>query len=125
MGTLTYGPGMLTVELDDAVLAHLQVVFSAKLRRGESFFLSWKDARDIGGGRSSIWVDSSLPLMFTFESAARDPINRDWIEELMIASMTSAGLDLSDETRGSYRAVAQANSVKSKSSRPVYEPVGA
>ncbi len=43
MGTLIYGHGDLTVDFDDRTLAHLQVVIGTKLRRRESFLLSWSD----------------------------------------------------------------------------------
>jgi len=42
MGKLTYD-STLTVDFDDRVLAHLQLVIGAKLRRAESFYFSWRD----------------------------------------------------------------------------------
>ncbi len=47
MGTLIYGDSGLIVDFDDRVLAHLQIVIGAKLRRHEGFFFTWKD--DLAG----------------------------------------------------------------------------
>lgn len=80
MGSLTYN-AVLTINFDDRVLAHLQIVMNAKLRRKESFFFTWIDDPKIGNGRSVISIDARTPLMFKY--AGRTPtINRRWIEEL-------------------------------------------
>ncbi|KFF58097.1 ATP-dependent DNA ligase, partial [Cryobacterium sp. MLB-32] len=42
MGKLTYDSS-LTADFDDRVLAHIQLVIGTKLRRGESFYFSWRD----------------------------------------------------------------------------------
>ncbi|MFD3444536.1 hypothetical protein ACFDTO_08055 [Microbacteriaceae bacterium 4G12] len=52
MGTLFYGASRLEVTFDDRVLAHLQIVMTSKLRRHESFMLSWSVDRTDGSGRS-------------------------------------------------------------------------
>src|SRR5690242_8838771 len=54
MGQLIYGS--TTYALDDRVLAHLQVVVSMKLRRGENFFVSWRSSTADGSGRQSVWI---------------------------------------------------------------------
>ena len=54
MGTLQYD-GVL-VEFDDRLLAHLQIVIVQKIRRGESFLMSWRDAAETGDGHSAIWI---------------------------------------------------------------------
>ncbi len=38
----------LRVDFEDRVLAHLQYVIGAKLRRRESFHFSWRDDASIG-----------------------------------------------------------------------------
>ena len=55
MGKLTYD-STLTVDFDDRVLAHLQLVIGAKLRRAESFYFSWRDDPAVGDGRSALDV---------------------------------------------------------------------
>jgi len=42
MGILHYGAN--TFEMDDRLLSHLQLVIGVKLRRGENFFMGWRDA---------------------------------------------------------------------------------
>jgi len=64
MGTLTHDG--LTVHFDDRVLSHVQIVVVQKLRRNESFLMSWRDSDSVGDGRSSIWLSDSIPLHFRF-----------------------------------------------------------
>jgi hypothetical protein len=67
MGMLLYGAA-LTVTFDDRVLAHLQFVIAAKLRRHDSFFFSWGDNPNIGGGRSAVWMNHSIPILFHYDA---------------------------------------------------------
>ena len=41
MGTMQYGSGS-EIQIEDRALAHLKVAIATKLRRNESFTLSWK-----------------------------------------------------------------------------------
>lgn len=97
MGRLFYGVSGLAIEFDDRTLAHLHLVINAKLRRGEAFFFSWRDDPAAGNGRSSIWLDTSIPLYFKFTHSTRHAINRDWLEELTLSANQSQGLQLSPE----------------------------
>lgn len=96
MGKLLYGP---TIEIifDDRVLAHLQLVIGAKLRRNESFFFSWRDEQSVGDGRSTIWLDSAIPLVFRYNGGRMPKINREWLELLTHSSNSAAGLQLTEE----------------------------
>ena len=97
MGKLLYGAGALEIEFDDRVLAHLQLVISTKLRRGEAFFFSWRDDPALGDGRSSIWLETSIPLRFRYSTGERHQLNREWLEELTQSANQPAGLSLSTE----------------------------
>lgn len=97
MGKLLYGSSRAEIEFDDRVLAHLQIVISTKLRRHEGFFFSWRDDPAIGDGRSSIWLETSIPLFFHFAAGARHQLNREWLEELTQSANQPAGLSLSTE----------------------------
>lgn len=97
MGRLLYGNLQTSIRFDDRLLAHLQIVIGAKLRRREGFFISWMDAPGVGGGRSSVWLDSSIPLRFTFTNNARHTINRVWIDELAASANTAQGLRVTPE----------------------------
>jgi hypothetical protein len=100
LGKLLYGVGGLEIEFDDRVLAHLQLVISTKLRRHEGFFFSWRDDPAIGDGRSSIWLESSIPLRFRYSSSERHQLNREWLEQLNQSANQPAGLTLSTEPGG-------------------------
>ncbi len=97
MGKLLYGSSRLEIEFDDRVLAHLQVVIGMKLRRHEGFFFTWRDDPAIGDGRSSIWLESSVPLFFAFSTTERHQLNRDWLDDLTNSSNQAQGLTLVPE----------------------------
>jgi hypothetical protein len=84
MGSLTYDG--LVVQIDDRVLAHLQIVMVKKLRRDESFVMSWKDAPSVGDGRSAIWLHPTIPIHFKFEGGWVPTINDVWLAELMASA---------------------------------------
>jgi hypothetical protein len=96
MGKLTYD-STLTVDLDDRALAHLQVVISAKLRRGESFQFSWTSDPASGGGRTTIWMNPYVTLSFRYSSGRAPTLNRAWIEMLMDTANSAPGLRLVPE----------------------------
>ncbi len=100
MGKLTYD-STLTVDFDDRVLAHLQLVIGAKLRRGESFFFSWRDDQSVGDGRSSLWLHPTVPLYFKYSGGRPPAINRVWIDALMASANSPMGLHLVSEPSGS------------------------
>jgi len=95
MGSLTYD--RVVVEFDDRVLAHLQLVIIQKLRRGESFLLSWRDAAVVGDGRSSAWLHPSIPLYFKFSGGHAPSINPHWIAQLTRSANSSQGLIVTGE----------------------------
>lgn len=96
MGKLLYGQA-IEVVFDDRVLAHLQLVIGLKLRRDESFFFSWRDEQAIGDGRSVIWLDPAIPLVFRYNGGRMPKINREWLEALTLSSNSSQGLQLTEE----------------------------
>jgi hypothetical protein len=96
MGTMLYGT-VLTVNFDDRVLAHLQFVIGAKLRRRDSFFFSWTEALDNGGGRSTVWMNDSIPLAFRHDTPFRSQLNKEWLESLALSANSAQGLVLTGE----------------------------
>ena len=97
MGTIHYGASPDAIHIDDRALAHLKVVIATKLRRQESFTLSWKHPDGEAGGRSTIWLQPSIPLRFTFEEPEAPQLNGKWIEELMHSVNSTGGIMLVDE----------------------------
>ena len=82
---------------DDRVLAHLQIIISTKLRRGENFFLSWALPVERGSGRHAIWIDIGVPLHFFFNGSRNMSINREWIETMITSASRASGLMLAEE----------------------------
>lgn len=95
MGSLIYDSTI--VEFDDRLLLHLQIVIVNKLRRRESFAMSWRDSPEIGDGRSTIWLDPSIPLYFKFAGSRTPAVDRDWIDLLAESAASSSGLVVMDE----------------------------
>jgi hypothetical protein len=96
VGSITYDG--LVIQIDDRTLAHLQIVIVNKLRRGESFLMSWKDSPAVGDGRSGIWLDRTIPLHFKFDGGRAPVINQAWLQELITSADSSRGLIVSKET---------------------------
>jgi hypothetical protein len=94
MGTIYYGGSATPVRIEDRALAHLKVVVSTKLRRGESFTLSWRHADDEEEGRSTIWLHPSIPLRFVFDDPEPATLSREWIEDLANSANSSGGITL-------------------------------
>ena len=65
MGKFIYD-SMVKVDFEDRLLAHLQLVIGAKLRRGESFHFTWKDDTSIGDGRTVVWIHPRVSLVYKF-----------------------------------------------------------
>ena len=97
MGKLIYARSELEIDIADRALLHLQLVIGAKLRRGESFFFSWKEDVAVGSGRSSIWLTPALPLYFRFHDSKLGPVNREWIDLLAASSNSGQGLVYTEE----------------------------
>lgn len=97
MGTIQYGSTSDAIHIEDRALAHLKVVIATKLRRNESFTLSWRHHDGDAEGRSTIWLHPSIPLRFTFEEPETPELNMKWIEELMHSASSTGGIQLVDE----------------------------
>ncbi|TXK19582.1 hypothetical protein [Homoserinibacter sp. GY 40078] len=95
MGTLYYADQ--AIEMDDRTLAHLKVAVVTKLRRGESFTLSWTHADDQAPGRTTIWMHESIALRFEFGELTPPVLHREWIEEILRSANTTGGIQLTKE----------------------------
>ena len=88
MGRLHYGDRPYTFE--DRALIHLQVVVGAKLRRMESFFLTWTPTEQGGSGRLSIWLHPGIHLVFEFtDQDAMSAIRQSML--IRVTSMPTRG----------------------------------
>ena len=97
MGTLYYGDSGTPIGIEDRALAHLKVAVTTKLRRGESFTLSWKHSDDQPRGRSTLWLHPSIPLRFVFDESETPELSRSWIEDLMRSANSTGGIQLVPE----------------------------
>jgi len=100
MGKILYGDSGVEIIFDDRAMAHLQLVIGAKLRRGEGFFFSWKDDPSVGDGRSSVWLDTGIPLYFKYLGSRPISINREWVEILTLSANMTGGLQFTPEPNG-------------------------
>jgi hypothetical protein len=98
MGYLSYGVAPV-VRIEDRLLLHLEIVITAKLRRGESFVFRWDqepgvaedEVRDAAHG--TVWISPASQLFFRYNGPRDDhPLNRLWIEELLRAANSARGL---------------------------------
>jgi hypothetical protein len=99
VGTIDYGGSNAPLPVDDRVLAHLKVVMVTKLRRNESFTLTWCPSDDEGPGRTTIWVNPSIPLRFVFDSAEPAELSRELITDLANAANSSGGITVESARR--------------------------
>ena len=97
MGYLYYGSEAQPVEFPDRVLAHIRVLATSKLRRGESFTMTWRHPSASGEGRTSIWMQPAIPLKFVFESADAQELDPDYLQKLARAASTGNGVFIESE----------------------------
>ncbi|MGW8483382.1 DUF7882 family protein [Microbacterium sp. NPDC055903] len=97
MGKLIYDGEDRPIVLDDRALAHLKLVITTKLRRQESFTLSWIHPEEQPPGRSTIWLHPSIPIQFVFDEPEPPQLNEAWIHALMNSANSSGGICLVDE----------------------------
>ena len=96
MGTLFYGAGRLAINVDDRLLTHLKTVILTRLRRHEPVILNWRDAVEMGDGRTTVWIDHSTDLLFHFVGSRRPELDRELLDDLATQANTSTGIDLGD-----------------------------
>ncbi|MGO1849877.1 DUF7882 family protein [Microbacterium sp.] len=97
MGSLYYGGAPEPILINDRALTHLKVVIATKLRRQESFTLTWKHPEGHDRGYSAIWIHPSIPLRFVFDEPEPITLNMEWIHQLMNSANSSGGIHLVDE----------------------------
>ena len=97
VGTIYYGGGSMPIHIEDRALAHLKVVIATKLRRDESFTVSWRHPDDQPRGRSTIWLHPSIALRFVFDDPEPAELSREWIEELANSANSTGGIMLISE----------------------------
>jgi hypothetical protein len=83
MGTLRYDSSLPAIPVDDDELAHLKVVIGTKLRRLESFMMTWQPPDDVSGRVCSAWIHPAIPLQFSFAGESIPHVDRAHIAEMI------------------------------------------
>jgi hypothetical protein len=96
MGLLNYD-SRVSGTFDDRVLAHLQAVIWAKIRRGESFSFTWSESAANGSGRKSIWISPNVSLSFEYFGSKQPMLNQRWVQALTKSANSAGGLQLVPE----------------------------
>jgi len=113
VGFLYYGSETTPAEIPDRVLAHLKLVATTKLRRGESFTVTWRHASGSPEGRTSIWMQPAIPLRFVFDEPELEKLDAEYLHVLANAANSANGLlidlhDDAEETRSARGRAAEA-----------------
>lgn len=103
MGTLIHGD--VSVDFEDRLLTHLQIVIVQRFRRNEPLIVSWLDATSVGDGRSSLWMTPTLPAYFKFAGSRVPTIDENWLNTLRESAASSTGLILTTEDGKLARAI--------------------
>lgn len=93
MGQLYYGALAEPIDMPDQLLAHFRAVASTKLRRGESFTVSWPHAPDEVPGRTTLWIQPSIPLRFIFESPDPEQLDPARLQRMARDASATGGLN--------------------------------
>jgi len=83
MGRLRYDGTSDPILIEDATLAHLKIVIATKLRRQESFMMTWRPVDSGIDQRATVWIHPAIPLQFGFDAAENPPIDPRLIAEMM------------------------------------------
>ncbi|KRC51948.1 hypothetical protein ASE16_02450 [Leifsonia sp. Root227] len=88
MGKLMYGTHGRPIDVEDRMLAHLEIAILSKLRRQEPFALSWISGGEDGeaAGRRTTWISPGMELEFVYSTSESPQINREWAEILMMSA---------------------------------------
>jgi len=92
MAEFIYGAEGTPIHMPEHLLAHVKLVVATKLRRNESFMISWRHPD--GSGRSSVWLQPSIPLRFIFDSPEEPAIDHALLVSLAASASSNGGLVL-------------------------------
>lgn len=107
MGKFTYDSN-IRADFEDRLLAHLQAVIMAKVRRGESFTFTWKDDMSLGGGRTAVYIHPHTSMVFKFHGVRTPELNPAWLHALTYTANSPRGLHVVPEPDAQHRPEASA-----------------
>lgn len=82
MGRLEYNSSRPPIEVEDDILAHLKVVIATKLRRQESFMMTWPAGAE-RRSRLTVWMHPSIPLIIEIDTEKSPTLDPRRIEKMM------------------------------------------
>jgi hypothetical protein len=94
MGFMMYEA--VTVEFDDVLLTHLQLVIVQQFRHQRSFPVSWLDSLKDGDGRSTLWLTPAVPIYFKFAGSRVPELDPEWVKLLSDSAASTHGLIVTD-----------------------------
>lgn len=97
MGSLYYGNVDAPIAMPDRVLAHLAAVATTKLRRSESFVVSFRDADSKDAGRTTLWLQPAIPLRFVYDTPEPLTLNPATLREMADQASSNGGLVLDSD----------------------------
>jgi len=97
MGLFIYDNAEPPIRIEDRTLWHLKTVILTKLRRNETFSVSWEHPDDDREGYTTIWLHPSIPLRFVFDSRTPPELNREWLARMNAATVERGGIELTQE----------------------------
>lgn len=83
MGRLEYNSSRPPIEIEDETLAHLKIIIGTKLRRQESFMMTWLPIGASPDGRLTAWINPSIPLVLAFDDPEMPSIDPARIARMM------------------------------------------
>lgn len=83
MGSLEYNSARPAIEVDDSTLAYLKIIIGTKLRRQESFMMTWLPDVQTEAGRLTIWMHPSIPLVIAFDGPQLPTIDPTRLQRMM------------------------------------------
>jgi hypothetical protein len=92
MGQLAYGFDGHHYVIDDRTLRHLRAAVFAKLRRREPFALTLRGEAAAGNAAETLWIEPAIPLRFAFDAEESGPLDRTWLERLVVAANSAGGM---------------------------------
>lgn len=97
MGKLEYNSSRPPIEVDDETLVHVKIVMGTKLRRQESFMMTWT-ADSPNRRRMTAWMHPSIPLIIEFDSDPVPAVDPRRVERMM-GSLNARGELVLDDLR--------------------------
>ncbi|MEX0153807.1 hypothetical protein [Microbacterium sp. LMI1-1-1.1] len=92
MGQLFYGTANTSLPIHDRLLAYLQVVIATKMRRGESFTLSWTSAPGAPEARTTIWLQPAIQIRFVYDGTQPERLHPAYLHNLAAQANSSGGI---------------------------------